>query len=123
MTLDLATILLAAAVAMGTVAAVLSQRAGGVPAPFLVASAHAALALCGYALLLVALTGPPRGAASGVASFGAIAAVLFGLAVLAGLALLRQRRRRGRLPGGLIGTHASLAVFGFVILAVYALLA
>ncbi len=123
MTLDLATLLLAAAVAMGTTAAVLSQRAGGAPAPLWTASAHAAFALCGYALLLVALTGPVRGVASGAASFGATAAVLLGLAVLGGLTLLQQRRRRRRLPGGLIGVHAALAVFGFVILAVYTLLA
>jgi hypothetical protein len=123
MTLDLATIILAAAVAMGGAAAVLSLRRAGAPAPLAAAGAHAALAACGYALLLVALAGPQRGAASGAASFGAIAAVLLGLAVLAGLALLRQRRARGRLSGGLISVHATLAVTGFVILAVYTLLA
>jgi hypothetical protein len=123
MTLDFATIILAAAVAMGGAAAVLSLRTGGAPAPLAAACAHAALAAGGYALLLVALAGPQRGAASGAASFGAIAAVLLGLTVLAGLALLRQRRTRGRLSGGLISVHAMLAVTGFVILAVYALLA
>ncbi|HUK60110.1 MAG TPA: hypothetical protein VLV50_12840 [Stellaceae bacterium] len=123
MMLDLATFLLATAVALGGVAAVMSLRAGGAPAPFAIAGTHATLALGGYGLLLVALAGPPRGSASGAASFGPIAAVLLALAVLAGVALLQQRRRRTRLPGGLIGVHATLAVFGFVILAVYALLA
>jgi len=123
MTLDLATIILAAAVAMGAAAAVMSLRAGGAPAPLAVTSAHAVFAAGGYAVLLVALAGPRRGAATGTASFGAIAAVLLGLAVLAGLALLRQRRARGRISGGLIGVHATLAVTGFIILAAYAMLA
>ena len=123
MTLDLATILLAAAVAMGAAAAVLALRAEGAPAPRAVALVHAACAAGGYVLLLIALTGPPRGAATGTASFGAFAAVLFGLAILAGLVLLRQRRARRRLSGGLIGVHATLAVTGFVILAAYTMLA
>jgi MYXO-CTERM domain-containing protein len=121
-TLDLATMVLAAAVAMGSAAAVLSLRARGSPSPLALALGHAILALGGYALLLAALGGPQRGAVSGVQSFGAVAAVLIGLAVLAGLALLRQRRRRQRISGALIGIHATLAVSGFVILVVYALL-
>jgi hypothetical protein len=120
--LDFVTIVLAVAVTLGSIAAVLSLRAGGAPSPPVLRGVHAILALGGYALLLMALAGPRRGVASGTQSFGMVAAVLFSFAILAGLALLRQRRRRGRIPGALIGVHATLAVSGFVILVVYALL-
>ena len=122
MTLDLTTIILAVAVAMGTGAAVLSLRRG-MPGPSVVAVTHGCVALAGYALMLVAISGSSRGAATGTQSFGVIAAVFLGLAVIAGLALLWQRRMRKRLSGGLIGVHATLAVTGFVILAAYVLLA
>jgi hypothetical protein len=121
--LGVSVFILVLAVALGATAAVLSLNARGAPGPFAVALAHAVLALGGYALLLAALGGPVRGAQSGTSSFGAIAALFFGIAVLLGLALLRQRLKGRRLPGALVGIHASVAVAGFVILMAYAMLA
>ena len=46
-----------------------------------------------------------------------------GIVALAGVALFATRARGARFRGGLIGIHATLAVSGFVILLVYALLA
>lgn len=120
--LDLATVVLADAAVMGAAAAILVLRAGGEAGPVAVAVGHGMLALGGYALLLIALEGPRRGESTGTSSFGAIAAVTLGLAVLAGLALLRQRIARRRISGVLMGVHATLAVTGLVILAAYAML-
>jgi hypothetical protein len=116
-------IILLCALALGATAAVLSLRRRGAPSPVAVALAHAVLALGGYALLLWALDGPARGAQNGTGSFGAIAAGLFAIAVLLGLALLHRRIKARRLPGALVGIHASIAVAGFVILLAYAMLA
>jgi hypothetical protein len=121
--LEAALFVLVFALALGATAAVLSLRARGAPGPGAVALAHAGLALGGYALLLAALRGPARGAQSGTSSFGAIAAALLTIAVLLGLALLRQRLKRRRLPGALVGIHASVAIAGFVVLMAYAMLA
>jgi hypothetical protein len=57
----------------------------------------------------------------GVGAFGRIAAVLLAMALLAGLAIVAIRLRRRRVPGLVIGIHATLAVSGVVILAAYAL--
>lgn len=122
MTLILATILLGLAVALGAILAIRSLRAARL-APTFLAAAHGLVALGGWILLLAALRGPARGVATGTASFGAIAAILLGAAALAGVALFATRARGARFRGGLIGIHATLAVSGFVILLVYALLA
>lgn len=80
---------------------------------------HAALGAAGLALLIWALgTLPPRGLTEGAGGFGEVAAVLLGFAFLAGVSLWRGRRRRGD-PTLLIGIHATLAIFGVVILAAY----
>lgn len=111
--------LLGLAVLLGATLAVLhlSGRAAGPPRPL--AALHGLVALGGFACLLLALRGPVRGAETGTASFGVIAAWLFTLAAAAGLSVLATYRRRPKLAGSLIGLHATLAVSGFVILAAY----
>jgi hypothetical protein len=119
--LALSTLLLALAVLVGSGIALFALRAAAPPklAP---AVLHGLLALAGYALLILALGGPPRGVAAGAASFGLIAAIALALAALPGLLLFAQHLRKRRLAGGLIGLHASLAIAGFVILLTYWLL-
>lgn len=112
--------LLGGAVALGTVLAVLYLRrqGGGRPAwPF--GALHGALALGGFAALLVALRGPPRGLMTGTAGFGALAAWFLGAAALLGGAILAGRLLRRRFGSALIGVHAAVAVCGLVILAAY----
>jgi len=86
---------------------------------------HGIAALLSYGVLLVALMGSaighPRGAATGTQSFGLIAALLLLLAALIGIVSLVLHLFRRRMPGVAIGIHASVAVFGYVILAVYLL--
>ena len=89
--------------------------------PWPLALMHAALALGGFALLAVALQGPPRGADQGTASFGFAAAVLFAGAIAAGLGILVRFRLRKRGANALVGAHATLAVTAIVILAAYVL--
>ena len=100
--------------------AVLHMRAAGAgAAPWQIAILHGLLGIGGLISLALALQGPPRGLDQGISSFGLISATLIALAALigGGMALLRLLGRR--LPGGLIGVHATLAVSGFVILAAY----
>ena len=78
-------------------------------------------ALLSYGVLIAALTGPPRGAATGTQSFGLVAAILLLLAALIGILSLALHFRRRRMPGIAIGIHASAAIFGYVMLAVYLL--
>ncbi len=87
--------------------------------PLLLASLHGLGALAGYGMLLVALQGPARGAATGTQSFGVAAAWLLLIALLLGLASYALHLRRRRLPGAWVAIHASVAIAGFVILAVY----
>lgn len=110
--------LLGLAVLMGATLAILHLRGGAGP-PRPLAALHGLIALGGFACLLLALSGPPRGAETGTASFGVIAAWLFALAAVAGIGVLAIYRRRPKLAGSLIGLHATLAVSGFVILAAY----
>ena len=83
------------------------------------AGLHGIFAIAGLGCLLLALRGPPRGLATGTASFGLMAAVLIALAALVGGALLATHLLKRRLPGIVIGIHATLAVSGLVILAAY----
>lgn len=120
--LNAALLLLAVAVLVGSLLAVLhlsSDKIRKVPWPL--AALHALFALGGFAALLASLSGPPRGVDQGTASFDAISAWLLGLAVLFGLLILSARLRGQARAGGLIGIHASLAVGGFVLFAVYVL--
>lgn len=87
---------------------------------------HGIAALLSYGVLLVALMGPPsgqqpRGAATGTQSFGLAAALLLLLAAVIGIVSLGLHLFRRRMPGIAIGIHASVAIFGYVILAVYLL--
>jgi hypothetical protein len=82
---------------------------------------HGIAALISYGVLLVALMGPARGAATGTASFGLVAALLLLFAALIGIVSLGLHLFRRRMPGIAIGIHASVAIFGYVILAVYLL--
>ncbi len=80
---------------------------------------HGALGVAGLLLLLAGLSGPARGVTTGVASFGRVAAVLVGVAALAG-AVVFVGRLRGRGPSAVVlGVHASLAVAGLVMLVAY----
>jgi hypothetical protein len=113
---------LTAAVALGTMLAILylrSTTAGAAPWPL--AALHGCLGIGGLLCLVLALRGPPRGVELGAGSFGPISAVLLALAALAGLGILLRQRCKGRRAGTLIGVHATLAVSGFVILAAYLL--
>ena len=119
--LNAAFIVLAIAVLMGCVLAVLHLREGAAPPPWPFGALHGLTAVTGLGILAFALRGPPRGVAQGAGSFGMIAAVLLGMAALIGLTQLAARLRGRRLPGALIGAHATLAVGGFIVLLVYVL--
>jgi hypothetical protein len=80
---------------------------------------HASAGLSGLGVLLVGLGGPPRGVALGGASFGPVAAAMLGAAALAGLLIFALRLRGARLSVLLIGLHATVALFGVVVLAAY----
>jgi hypothetical protein len=82
---------------------------------------HGSVGVVGLLTLLLALRGPPRGEAMGIEAFGRIAAVLLALAALAGLAMAVGFRRPRRVPGLVIGIHATIAVAGVVVLAAYTL--
>jgi len=114
-------VVLAAAAALGTALAVLYLHREQAAAPLLLTALHGLLGLGGFACLLLALRGPPRGLDQGTGSFGAIAAALLAAAALAGLGVLFMHRVRKRRAGTLIGVHAMFAVSGFVILAAYLL--
>ena len=119
--LSLAVLAFAVVVLLGGALAVQVMRRPASPTPRLLAWLHGIAALASCGLLVVALTGPPRGAATGTASFGLAAAILLLLAALIGLLSLGLHVRKRRMPGVAIGIHASVAVFGYVILAVYLL--
>jgi hypothetical protein len=118
---NVAFIALAIAVLFGLLLAVGYLREGAAPPPWPLGALHGLIAIGGLALLTLALRGPPRGAEQGTGSFGIIATTLIATAALAGLIQLALRLRGRRLPGGLIGAHATLAIGGFVILLVYVL--
>lgn len=120
--LDIATLILGLAVIAGAVLAVLGLGSRGVAAMKLpLAAVHGVLAVGGFGLLLAALAIlPVRGVRTGTQSFGTIAAVALALAAVVGFIMIGLHLRRGRVPGGLVGLHATVAVTGFVVLLVYA---
>jgi hypothetical protein len=120
--LDIAFIALLIAVLFGSWLAVLHFD-GRTPerVPWPVALVHAALALGGFGLLAMALRGPPHGADQGTATFGLAAAVLFAVAIAAGLGIFVRFRLRKKGANALVGIHATLAVSAIVILAAYVL--
>jgi hypothetical protein len=113
--------ILGIAVLAGSGLAVLYLNRNGAVPPRWLAAAHVVFALAGLGCLLLALRGPPRGLDQGTGSFGTIAATLIVLAALFGGGVLAARIRKRR-SGILVGIHATLAVGGFVILAVYVLM-
>ena len=114
--------LLLIAAASGSVLAMLGFRPEVPPPVQIYGVLHGCLGAGGFATLLMALRGPPRGVAMGVGSFGAIAAVLLGVALLAGLIMLAIRLRAQHVSGLIIGIHATIAISGIVVLATYTLL-
>ena len=82
---------------------------------------HALLGACSLYVLLLALRGPPRGVAMGVASFGRIAAGLLAFALLMGIFFAALRLSAKPVPGLIIGVHVTIAISGIVMLAAYAL--
>ena len=112
---------LAVAVLLGSALALMHLREGAAPPPWPLGVLHGLVALCGLGLLALALRGPPRGLAQGAGAFGTIAAALIALAAIVGLMQLAARLRKKRLPGVLIGVHATLAIGGFVVLLAYLL--
>lgn len=123
--LALAVIALGIVVLLGGALAIQIMRAPRRPPPRGLAWLHGIAALIGYGMLLFALAGPPstqaRGAATGTQSFGVVAAVMLLLAAALGILSLALHWRRRRMPGIAIGVHASVAIAGYVILAVYLL--
>jgi hypothetical protein len=113
-------IVLLLAALLGSVLAAMHLRAENTPRGWLPGVLHGLLGAIGFPLLLLALRGPPRGEAMGIGAFGRIAAVLLALALVAGLAILIARLRYRRIPGLVIGIHATIAISGVVILAAYA---
>jgi hypothetical protein len=111
--------LLLIAAALGSVLAMLGFRPEVPPPAQVYGVLHGCLGAGGFAALVMALRGPPRGVAMGVGSFGAIAAVLLGVALLAGLIMLAIRLRARQVSGLIIGIHATIAISGIVILAAY----
>jgi hypothetical protein len=89
--------------------------------PWAGAALHAALALGGFAALLIALGGATPPASGGTEGFGQAAAGMLALAALAGGGIFLRYRRARKPSAGLVGVHATLAVFGVVVLAAYVL--
>ena len=112
-------VILGLVVLLGSALAPLHLREGAAAPPRPLGALHGLLAIGGLGGLVLALGGPPRGLDQGTASFGAIATALLALATVIGAALFTARLRKRRLPATLIGIHATFAVGGFVILAVY----
>jgi hypothetical protein len=119
--LSLAVLAFAIVVLLGGALAIQVLRHPAHPPPRVLASGHGIAVLISYGVLLVALRGPARGTDTGTASFGLAAAILLLLAALLGLVSLWLHLRKKRMPGAAIGIHASVAIFGYVILAVYLL--
>jgi hypothetical protein len=115
--------ILGAAVLLGAVLGALHLRAEGAAMPaWPLGGLHGLIALVGLGCLVVAQGGPARGFSTGTESFGRYSASLLVIAALLGGGILTFRLRKRRIPGVLIGVHATLAVSGFVFLAAYVLL-
>lgn len=120
--LSLAVLAFTIVVLLGGALAIQALRHPTAPTPRALAALHGLAALVSYGVLVLALrANPVRGAPTGTASFGLVAAILLLIAALIGLASLWLHVRKRRMPGAAIGIHASVAIFGYVILAVYLL--
>ncbi len=83
---------------------------------------HGAAGLLGFAVLVVALRGPPpsqHALRMGVGGFGVFSAILVGGAVLAGLTILATHLRRRPISVALVGAHGLLGVAGLTLLMTY----
>ncbi|HLY47230.1 MAG TPA: hypothetical protein VKQ73_16750 [Stellaceae bacterium] len=109
--------LLCAATAIGGGLAVRYMRGPAArPLPAGIAALHAGLGAASLlALLLTLRRGLPQGG-MGTEGFGPGAAALISLALALGLVLAHVAWRGRRPPAILVGTHASLAVAGLVLL-------
>jgi hypothetical protein len=114
--------LLGLTVLLGAALVLVAVAAPGKPPSRVLATSHGFGAFLGYVVLLLALRGPARGIETGTQSFGITAAVFLLLAAALGIASFMVHRRQRRLPGFWAGAHASVAIAGYVILAVYLLL-
>ena len=112
-----AVLCLAAAGGIGVVA--LSQWRRPTGRVWLPGAAHGLAGLAGFALLVLGLGGPPRGANIGASSFGLVAAVLTGVGLALGLAFAASRLRRRPVSPLVLGIHATFAIAGLVMLAAY----
>jgi hypothetical protein len=111
--------ILAIAVLLGCLLAILYLRTEGAAAPWPLAALHGLVAVVGFFCFALALRSPLRGAEQGTADFGIFAVTLIGTAALIGALSLVAHLLKRRIPGILIGIHATLAVGGFAILATY----
>lgn len=111
---------LTVAIGLGLAAKVLREQ----PTPnrrlSLVGAIHGLIGLAGFVVLLIALQGPLRGLRTGSSSFGAIAAILFGVAIVIGVMIPLWFRRRRLMSAALITVHAGAAIAGFTILLAWA---
>lgn len=98
----------------GATLALIYLRDGTAPRP-LIGVLHGVVGAFGLGLLIVALRGPRRGDAMGAGSFGAVAAVLFAMALAIGPFIPLLLKRAPRVGGLVIATHASLAITAFVL--------
>jgi hypothetical protein len=105
------------AVAVGSVLGLWHLRAadGGSRPPVVAGISHGIVGTVGLGALLLALRGPMRGVATGVSSFGTVAAVLFAAAALTGVVLLSWRRN-----GVVMAIHAGIAITGYAIVLAWA---
>jgi hypothetical protein len=114
--LTLAFGLLCGAAVIGTVLAVFYVKGPATSPPLMISVPHVALGTSSLIVLILALRGGVRQVDMGTAGFGTIAGVLLVLALFVGLLLGHASWRRRRPPAVLVGTHASLAISGFVVL-------
>jgi hypothetical protein len=109
--------LLCATAVIGTVLAILYVKGPAArPPSLLIPVAHVALGTASLIVLILALRRGVRQTGMGTADFGVIASVLIALALCFGLLLAHAARRRRRPAAALVGTHASLAIAGLVVL-------
>jgi hypothetical protein len=108
---------LTVAVALGITLALRYLRNGRLSAIGIV---HGLTGAAGLVSLVLALRGPRHGDAMGVGSFGAVAAMLLGLALALGPFIPFLHRRTPRVTGLTIAAHAGLAITAFVLFLAWA---
>ena len=115
-------IVLGAAALLGSVLGTVHLRAEGtMVVPWPLGAFHGLLGVTGLGCLLVAMRGPPQGAAQGTESFELISVALIAAAAIFAAGFVAKLIFTGRRAGILIAIHAGLAVSGFVVLLAYIL--